>query len=371
MPRKEQLSGNQLTNLVIIFLLGTSVITGSRVLVSAGRSAWAALLLAAAGAVPLILILGALQKRFPGKNIAEYSEIILGKFLGKFLNLVYLIYLLLLLVLISDNLSLIYTALFYIRTPTWFFDLTLYLLCFLGAWGGLNCIGSLAEIASPLIGLVIILTSILAFISPTAEFNRLFPMLTEGLKPILQAAWFTFAFPFGEIVVLATFFSAVEKGKSIVMPFLKGLVAGTAIYLFTAVRNLVVLGPEVLGLQSFPSATVVRMIQVGGFIERVEAFIVIFWVLSIFMKAVIVFYASSLFAVQIFPVKNKMLFWPLIILIAFLVDVYLINTQFLINYINENIYPYMVVLQIFAPAFLLLVAQFRGLKAKERGTNSA
>lgn len=368
MSRKEQLTNNQLTMLVAILLLGTSIITGSRPLGPAGKSAWAALLLAVVGAIPLIFILGSFHKRFPGKNLAQYNEIILGKFLGRFLNIVYLIYLIFLLILVTDNLSLIYSTLFYIRTPTWFFDITLYLLCFVGALGGLVCIGRLAEVAAPLMILFILLTSFLAFMSPATDWNALFPMFAEGLKPILQAAWFAFSFPFGEIVILATFFSVIGEKQNIAKPFLKGLALGAGVYFLTIIRNLVVLGSEALGMQTFPSATVVRMIQVAGFIERIEAIIASFWVLSIFMKAVIVFYAASLFAVQIFSVKNKMIFWPFIILIAFLGDVYLINTQFLVNYINENIYPYMVVLQVFVPAILLLIAKFRGLKTKEQSS---
>lgn len=210
MARKERLSSNQLTMLVIILLIGTSVVIGTKGLGVAGKSAWAALLLATVGAVPLIII--------------------------------------------------------------------------------------------------------------------------------LEAAWLAFSFPFGEIIVLATFFSAVEKGQSIVKPFLKGLAVGATVYLLTVVRNLAVLGPELLKISSFSSAKVVRLIQVTGFIERVEAIIVIFWVLSIFMKAVIIYYAASLLATQIFSVKNKMIFWLFIISIAFLTDVYLINTQFLLIYISENVY---------------------------------
>jgi len=211
MSRQEQINSHQLISLTIILLIGTSIIVGSKTLGPAGRSAWVAVILAILGSIALAFILNALQQRLPGKNLAEYSEIILGKFLGKLLNFFYLSYFIFLFALITDNLTFIYTTLFYVKTPTWFFDLSLYVLCLAAVIGGVTTVGRLAEIASPLMIFFILLTTILALLSPNANFSNLFPLFTEGFWPILKASWQTFAFPFGEMIALAMFLHAFPK----------------------------------------------------------------------------------------------------------------------------------------------------------------
>lgn len=368
MSDNNQLTDSQLINLVIIFLLGTYIIVGSRTLIGTGTGAWTALILAVFPGILLAFILQALQKRFPGKTLVQYNEIILGKFLGNFLNLVYILYFIMLFNLISNNLAFIFTTIFYVQTPVWVFIFTMFIMSVSLVLGGLTTVGRMSEIATPFLIILIAITTFLALASPTTSITNLFPLFSEGIKPILQSAWFTFAFPFGETIVFVMFLPYVKGQQKLAQNMIIGMIIGGFILLMTIIRNLLVMGSSMLQNSNYSSAHVTRLIELGGFIERVEIIIIVGWVFSIFMKGSIALLASGLAISQTFGLKNKNLIWPAILLITLIINHFLIGDQFTVIEINKKIYPYMVILQLFIPILLLLIAKLRGLKIKNQAT---
>lgn len=366
MPKEKGISHHQLINLIITFLIGTFIIVGSRTIAPASNSGWAIVFANIFPSLLLAFILITLQKRFPGKTLVEYNEIILGKFLGKVLNISYLLYFIFLLSLIGDNLVFIYTDLFYSATPPSVFYVTLYFLCLMAALGGITNVARLGEIGTPFLLAIVLITSLMVFLSPETDLGNLFPLFTEGTKPILQSFWYNFTFPFGEIIVFTMFLPSVGKEKDLFKSMSKGIIIGGAIMLMVSIRNIAVLGPGRLENVSYASAEAIRLIELAGFLERVESVVVIFWVVGVLIKALVVFYAAGLAASQIIKVKNINLFWLPIIALAFAANHFLTPSQFEVIKINYAVYPYFIVLQIIVPVFLLLVAKLRGLKTKEQ-----
>jgi spore germination protein KB len=60
--------------------------------IHAGRDCWLSLITALLPALFIGYIVASLSRLFPGKTLIEYSELIVGKWMGKGLALLFLIY---------------------------------------------------------------------------------------------------------------------------------------------------------------------------------------------------------------------------------------------------------------------------------------
>lgn len=98
-------------------------------------------------------------------------------------------------------------------------------------------------------------------------------------------------------------------------------------------------------------------IQVGGFIERIESIIVAAWLLVLFVEGLVVFYATGLVASQMLSLKNINLTWIPLIVLAFLTNLFILNSEFVQSYVDVIITPYSFIFQLVIPASLLLLAK--------------
>lgn len=362
MSKEKTISNWQLKTMLFMFILGTYIIVGGATAGRAGKDLWIALTLAASIAIGFFFVLAALQKRFPGKDLADYNTIVFGKFIGTFINIIYLVYFIFLEILVYGNLIFLFTDLFFEQTPNWAIASAMNFLTVIINLSGLETIAGMSELTSPIMLILIAVTTFFALISPGVDLGNLFPLGASGLIPILEATRNNLSFPMGELIVFAMFFHRIEKPKNLRNDLIKGTVFAVSILLITIIRNILVFGGT-LEIFSFPSAMVVRHIEVGGFIERVEPIIVIGWFFSIFLKASILLYASVAMASKITGVKSKLYLIIPIIAIGHTVGPTLLGTEFIIRFINDYVYPWMFVLQMGVPVLLLLIARVRGLGA--------
>ncbi|WP_051005515.1 GerAB/ArcD/ProY family transporter [Paenisporosarcina sp. TG-14] len=90
MIEKVKISQYQFAILVMMFTVGSSIlIIPAGLAKEAKEDAWIAALLGIGVGVVLVFLYSALGNRFPDMNLAEYSEVILGKWLGKLVSILY------------------------------------------------------------------------------------------------------------------------------------------------------------------------------------------------------------------------------------------------------------------------------------------
>ncbi len=92
---QSSISIRQFTLLVIFFTIGTSILFVPTVLsAEAKQDAWIAAILGTGVGVAIVCLYAKLAMLFPNMTFVQYSETILGKWLGKFVSLTFLLYLL-------------------------------------------------------------------------------------------------------------------------------------------------------------------------------------------------------------------------------------------------------------------------------------
>lgn len=235
---------------------------------AAGKDAWLAILVGILMSLPALFIYGRLLSLFSGKNLYEILEAVFGKVIGKGISLFYLWFAFHLGSLVLRNFGEFVTTVSLPQTPRAFPMLVLILICSWGVRDGIEVLGKWGKV-SLLILLPLIFMTIL-FMIPLYEIDRLRPVLSKGLKPVLMAAFSDFTFPFAETVIFTLVLTSFENKKQTYGVFFLGLAIGGLTVLCTTLAELLVLGEHQYTALYFPSYSAVRRLNIGNFFQRVE-----------------------------------------------------------------------------------------------------
>lgn len=156
------------------------------------------------------------------------------------------------------------------------------ILCLWGVKEGIEVLGRWSEIFLIILILDILFESLLSI--PNFRLHNIRPILEEGIKPVMSGAFSTFAFPSAETVIFTLVFSSLKNEKSPYKAYIIGLLLSGMVLVTIAVRNTLVLGSYVLSLNYFPSYVTASRINIGGFLQRLEALVSTAFLISGFIK---------------------------------------------------------------------------------------
>lgn len=261
-----QISSRQAGFILFTLILGSAVTYMPES--PAGRDAWISTVLAApVGVYVLILIIGT-QKMFPGKSMLEVSELVLGSWMGKMVNVLYV------------GLLFIMAA-FYLYDLVVFLhsillDLSMYYLYALlmlavsyGVYQGVNAVSRLVELMVWIMPFFLGLAFLIMLIC-CADFSQLTPVLAE-VKPVLVGAFYAANWPFAQASLLIMYLPLVvdlaDKQKVIYIWY---MVAAVIMVMRSALAVMVV-GEGIILLSRFPMFEAFRLIKASDF-ERIELF---------------------------------------------------------------------------------------------------
>ncbi len=356
-----RISSWQLAMLLTGFLLGTTTL-----IIPVGpakQSAWLAVLLAGILGLGAAWLYTALGARFPGETPFQYTPRILGRWLGTLVVLGYLWFSLHLAALILRNLGELYVVAIMVQTPLGVFA---GILTALAAWivrSGLEPLARLAELLAPGLFLIMILLNILTFVTPDlVHLENILPLLPDGrLLPVIQGVLPVLAFPFAESFLFLVVIPFLVQPKRAFLPFALAI-AGTALLTSTvAFRNIAVLGASEAGRVNFPSLLAIQLINLGDFLQRLDALVIFVWTFAGFLKLCLPYYFLALGLATLLKLKDyRPLVLPLGLVIApFSLQLYVSFPQMLQF---TRIWPfYSLPFTILLPALTLLVAALRGL----------
>lgn len=279
----ERITTGQAINLLILFITGSTLILGTGL--GAKNDVWLAILLAIGLAVPAVFIYARILSLFPGQDLFAILRACFGKFFGGLISIFYIWYVFHLGALVLRNFGEFITTVGLPETPLLIPMGVLALLCLWIVKEGVETMGRWASLFVFILYLIVLGTTLLSL--PNIRVENLGPVLYNGLQPVIQSTFSSFAFPFAEVVIFLMVLSSLGKGKSPIKVYLTGLfVAGGAI-LLASVRNLVVLGADMLSSVYFPSYLTVRTVSIGDFLERVEITVAVGLLIGGFIKIAI------------------------------------------------------------------------------------
>ncbi|KQU13954.1 hypothetical protein ASG65_27715 [Bacillus sp. Leaf13] len=112
---------------------------------------------------------------------------------------------------------------------------------------------------------------------------------------------------------------SVNQPKAAEKNFFIGILIGGICLLIIIALTILVLGADSSARQTYPSYDVARKLNVGDFLQRIEAIMALMWIITIYFKTAFYFYASVIGLAQTLNMKDyRPLTLPLgMILISF------------------------------------------------------
>jgi spore germination protein KB len=299
-----------------------------------------------------------LGNRFPGLSIVQYSEIILGKFFGKTLGVLIILFWLLINVLVIEE----YTGFLSITTlpltPPVVLSTVMVLLSLYGARQGLEVIARSAQFVLPLFVLVFIAGLILT-IPRIDDLGRLLPIFEEGVGPVIRGSVVPSAW-YGEIFVLVMLIPMVNKQAEIRR---KGVIALVAVAIFLTIDIAFVIatfGPEMTAKFMFPLWSMFKYAGYMDFIERLEALGVIVWLTGTMIKTSMLDYLIAQTTAQVIGLKDYRSVLYILAFIEIPASVIFFRTSNSLKVFLTNYWPPIaIVFELVIPIMLLIIAVIR------------
>ncbi|ASR47471.1 GerAB/ArcD/ProY family transporter [Paenibacillus kribbensis] len=274
----------------------------------AGHDLWISPIWAHLPGLLFVLAMIRLSNMFRRETIIQYSERLLGPWLGKAAGLAVIFYGINLTSVILREYGDFISAVFLRKTPTLVAIGGMVLLVSYAVRGGVEVLGRLAQLFLPLTFLVFGLLIILSITE--WDVNNILPIMGKGIIPSVK----------GAIIPLSWFSGYMMLG--IYFPFVSNQRKTTAYALLTWFCLLVTL--SVSGLVSvflfgkhvstlnYPFIEVVRYIKIGEFIQHVDALLLIVWLPGTFIQLTSYLYTAALGASQLLGLKQyRQLVFPL------------------------------------------------------------
>jgi len=361
MEQNTKISSNQFMILVMLFTIGSAILfIPSGQAHYAKQNAWIATILGVVGGLCFIRLYIGIGNLYPHMNLMQLNEKLLGKWVGKSLSLVFLLFLFL-----TGPAS----AMFFVgnfitsqimpSTPVPSIHILFTIVIIMGVYLGLETIGRSAEIMIP--WFIFLFMIMVIFVSPQIKWDAVQPILDKGIHPILLPAVSLLSVcTFPLIILLMIFPSCISNSVQAPKAFYTGYLLGGGVLIIIVVLCILILGPGITARSLYPSYTLVKKIDVGDFLQRIEAVMAIMWFISLYFRLTLYCYAIAIGIAQVFNLKeHRPLLLPMGMLLALYSLIVYPSTAYEQTWDTRTWIPYTISIGVFYPLLLLGAAIFR------------
>lgn len=131
------------------------------------------------------------------------------------------------------------------------------------------------------------------------------------------------------------------------------------------------LGPSNTASRTFPSYALAQRISIGNFLQRIEIIMAGMWIISIYIRTFMYFYASVIGVAQLCKIQDhRPLIFPFGLLMIGLSQIIHPNIVHS-NVYNNEIWPiFSAIFTVILPLTLLIIAKIRKIDGNSQGENS-
>lgn len=361
MSGREQISPSGLAFLMFGFLMGSTLLLPMGA--PAKQAAWLATALGGLSGVVVAWVYTRLAVQFPGECLVGYSRVILGRWGGSLVSLLYLWYGFHLGALVLRNFGEFLLTALLPTTPISVIILTLMALCAFAVRTGLEPLARASQVLVLVVVALVVITMVL--LAKEAEPRNLQPWFSDQPASILRAALTILTFPFGETIIFAMVIPQVRPAGSVPRTVMRTILAATFVLTATAALSTAVLGSHIRGTSRFSTLALIRHIVIADFITNLDALVVGAWVFNGFLKASACLYFCATGLAEWLGLREyRSLVPPIAILMVGMSILVYQDVSEMTTFLNIWA-VYSLPFQVLMPLVLLLVAQVRGLGQQE------
>lgn len=157
---------------------------------------------------------------------------------------------------------------------------------------------------------------------PEANLTSLKPVLSHSFPDLARGAYFVMIFPYFQLTCLLMLLPMVHrrtddnKSKPLGKELLKSVLIGGSTALVIVLLSITVLGTYMTEHQMYSTYTMAKKISIGNFLQRLEAILVISYVMSTYFKCTITVYAMCRALMELLALKDyKVIMFPVYVLL--------------------------------------------------------
>ncbi|MCM3748741.1 endospore germination permease [Paenibacillus pasadenensis] len=317
--------------IIIVFsLIGDTILILPNIIgTEAGDDAWLSMLLAIGAGMLVAWLFASLAKRQAGHSLVGSALIMAGKWAGGFISFVYMYSFFIMILTLLVEISLFMETQMMHDTPPEAIILLFVIVLTASLRYGLESFAKMSELLFPIFLLMFLFLSFCLL--PQAQLHELLPIASNGIMPILKGAFPAFGFAFMETAAILMLVPNLQgDAKAMSKAIRNGFLIGSSFLLVVVFMCIMVLGPEMMSAQYYPTFLLARRISIGNFLERVEALLAFLWIVTVFSKAALFAYALMKGIGEMIGLRDdKILAMPLALM---LLAGTVINTPNIANY---------------------------------------
>jgi len=342
--------------------VGTSVLViPSSLAMTAREDAWIAALVGTTINLLMVLLYVVISRQYPGMSWFEIMEAALGKWLGKLAGGFYLFYFLILAGTLLGNLGFFLTSEILTETPIEAIQLLFLAAVVFAARLGIAAFARVGELLFPWI--VFFSLSLILALLPQTEWTYIQPMLEDGWGPALQAGFHSAMFQ--ELVVLMVFLPLTKQSAQTARHYFQAAGLGGLLLTSIVMLSVLVLGIEQAANSTFPAYALAKTISLGDFIQRTEGVLIALWILSFFVKTMLLVFAQLQGLQSLFGLRSyHHLIYPLAALILIVAWNTYLDSIYVAEIIQKVWANYSFVHLVAFPFLILVVGAFRGKRRR-------
>lgn len=360
------ISERQFTILIILGVIGDSILVLPTVIASyVKQDAWLSMLIALFLGLAVGGLFSGIAHKQQRKSLIEVAQSNLGIGLGSVFSLLFLFEIYICSLTLVSEMSQFMTTQMMPETPAEAI-IVLYTAVIIIAYRyGVKAFSRMGELLFPMfLGLFVFLV---VFLIPQVEMSNLQPLAAKGMGPIISGVLPAFTFGFAEMYILLMLVPHVVGKDSLTKPILWGFFLGGAILFVIVLFCVLVLGPNLMLTKYYPTFVLAQKIEIGNFLERVEVIITFLWIITVFYKSLILFFALTTGISQMLRLKeDRMLTIPLgmLLLVGAVAGTPNVTVY---NEIIKNYYPWFdLSFCVLLPALFLLMLYVAGKLRKSK-----
>lgn len=311
----ERISPHQFMMISSGVLLGTTFFPVAQLAAgAAGRDGWWSVLPAYSLGIPLGLMVYTLMRKYPGQNLLQITEGILGKWVGKLIGVLYVVISAYFGALLLGQVADAFRRSVLPLIPVSVYSVTIMLLVILVAWAGIEVFARFAEVVFPIVVLGLIITMILSI--SRFEWEEFYPVLGNGLTPVLAGVLKIAPFPMEYILFLAgllTFLPTVEQEQRQVKTGIwRAIILVGVLDALLTLTEIMVFGPAEAQRLNYGLLALGKMIEFAKTFAGIESIFMLVWMGAMITK-IGAFYFMAFWGMQSVFGVNKSWKWFLLL----------------------------------------------------------
>ncbi|HBT72891.1 MAG TPA: spore gernimation protein [Lysinibacillus sp.] len=334
MAKPIQLSPKDMINAYLLFFvvhgaqIGVGIQGFQRIIYQDARQdAWISVLLAGIATHIVTFCMIKTLEIYGSNDLYGIQIDIFGKWIGNFLNVMYVIYCSVAFFSVLRNYIAVIQAWIFPSIGTWFLSATLLIIIIYAFTGGLRVIVGVSFFS---IILSLWIMPMLAFPLKYSSVESLFPILENDFRSILKGAH-SMTFTIIGFEILNVIYPFVKDKENVRKPVHLGLLASTVIYLAVMLVSITYYSEGKLLKTIWATLTLFSFISFP-FMERFEFVAVCFWMLIILPNLCLYLWAAYRGAIRLVNISGTTFVWILSFFVF--IGTLLIQTRTQINTIN-------------------------------------